>query len=287
MAKLQRKTQKVFCSSANADQIAVFGSMKTGTPVYSSDVETLQSAEYLQGWDDAILSDKAPYMEEMNGVQFGLSYQIAYLLQEGAPEYDANTEYSGTSIVKTVNGNELVFYRSLLDGNIGHALTDTTYWTPAVFPGLANVSLSNLDASGQAVLDAKADTGLTNITSAATKKFDGQWVNSNNVTLSSSKSSGSQTISLSSYLPSDGYNYEVLITAHLDDDGSSYKYGTISSSIISNFVCAEVGDYSDYCINTFILPVGTNRQITWWKSANIARDAYIRLHGYRRIGTNS
>lgn len=129
MAKLQRRTQKVFASSANADQIAVFGSMKTGTPDYSSDVEELQSAEYLLGWSDAILSDKAPFLEEMNGVQFGLSYQSAYILQEGIPEYDTGTNYSNTSIVKGVdNSNNIILYHSLKADNIGNPLSDTTSW---------------------------------------------------------------------------------------------------------------------------------------------------------------
>lgn len=133
MAKLQRKTQKVFAGNQtgqNQDQIAVFGSMKTGTPVYSSDIETLQSNEYLEGWSDAILDDKAPYLEEMNGVQYGLSYQSAYILQEGIPEYDAETEYSNTSIVKTVTNGEVVLYASLKSANLGNPLSDVTSWKP-------------------------------------------------------------------------------------------------------------------------------------------------------------
>ena len=90
---LTRQTQKVFGSNANANQLAVFGTMKTGTPVYSTNLATLQSTDYTKGWSEAILNDKAPYMEEMNAVQYGLSYQIAYMLQEGAFAYDANTTY--------------------------------------------------------------------------------------------------------------------------------------------------------------------------------------------------
>ena len=128
MAILTRQPQKVFAGAAAADQLAVFGTMKTGTPVYSSDLATLQSTAYTEGWDEAILEDKAPYLEEMNAVQYGLSYQIAYLLQEGIPAYDANTNYSATSLVKVISGNNLLLYRSLSDNNIGHALSETTYW---------------------------------------------------------------------------------------------------------------------------------------------------------------
>lgn len=125
---LTRQTQKVFASNANANQLAVFGSMKTGTPVYSTSLSTLQSTAYTEGWSEALLNDKAPYMEEMNAVQYGLSYQIAYLLQEGVGAYDANTNYSDTSIVKTIENGKLYFYRSLSDNNLGHALNNTTYW---------------------------------------------------------------------------------------------------------------------------------------------------------------
>lgn len=129
MTTLSRKTQKIFAGSADADQIAVFGSMKTGTPDYDTDVEQLQSTAYTEGWSEAILSDKAPYLEEMNGVQYGFSYQIAYVLQEGIPEYDANTNYSDTSIVKSVDSsNNIILFHSLSDNNLGNALTDTTKW---------------------------------------------------------------------------------------------------------------------------------------------------------------
>jgi hypothetical protein len=139
MAPLIRQTQKVFASNANADQLAVFGSMKTGTPIYSTALSALQSQEYTEGWSEALLNDKAPFLEEMNAVQYGLSYQIAYLLQEGVPAYDSNTEYSSTSIVKVINNNELEFYHSLSDGNIGNPLTDTTNWARVYFTNTGQI----------------------------------------------------------------------------------------------------------------------------------------------------
>lgn len=128
MAPLTRQTQKVFAGNASVDNLAVFGTMKTGTPQYSSNIETLQSTTYSQGWSEAILNDKAPYLEEMNAVQYGLSYQLAYILQEGAFEYDAGTEYSSTSLVKVINGNKLELYHSLQDNNIGNPITNPSYW---------------------------------------------------------------------------------------------------------------------------------------------------------------
>lgn len=130
MPKIQRKTQKIFCNSADNDQIAVFGSMATGTPVYSNDVEQLQSNEaYEIGWDAATLEDKAPFMEEMNGMQYGITKQLAYYFQEGIPEYDAGTTYYIGSIVKVLEDNKPVLYTSLTDENLGNnPVTDVTNW---------------------------------------------------------------------------------------------------------------------------------------------------------------
>lgn len=127
MPKIQRKTQKIFCNSADSDQIAVFGSMSTGTPVYSNDVEELQSNEaYSIGWDAATLEDKAPFMEEMNAMQYCLSYQLAYTLQQGIPEWDAETEYFENTSFCQVNG---VIYQSKTNNNIGNnPTTDSTNW---------------------------------------------------------------------------------------------------------------------------------------------------------------
>lgn len=130
MAKIERKTQKIFGENANLDQIAVFGTMKTGTPVYSRNIDALQSAAYTQGWDAGILDDKAPYKEEMNGVQYGLSSQIAYIFQEGIPEYDAGTTYYQNSIVRQTGTFKL--FGSLVNDNTGHALTETSYWVELV-----------------------------------------------------------------------------------------------------------------------------------------------------------
>lgn len=129
MARITRKNQKVFAGNANADQIAVFGSMKTGTPVYSSDLDSLQSADYSEGWADAILNDKAPYLEEMNGVQYGLSSQIAYILQQGmAIEYNAATTYYKGSVVAVINNGIVTYYKSIADDNQGYPVTNTSKW---------------------------------------------------------------------------------------------------------------------------------------------------------------
>lgn len=129
MPKIQRETQRIFAGNANSDLISAFGTMKTGVPVHSTDLDTLQNANYQQGWQDAILNDKAPYLEELNGVQYGFSKQLCYLFQEGIPEWDSETTYYKTSLVKFIDdSNKVKIYQSLQDNNTGHQLTETSYW---------------------------------------------------------------------------------------------------------------------------------------------------------------
>lgn len=129
MPKIERKTQKIFGGNAESDQLAVFGSMITGTPVYNDDIETLQSEAYTEGWQVAVAANEAPFMEEMNGVQYGFSKQLAYLFQQGIAEWDAGTTYYLNSFCQ-VGG---VIYKSMQDENINHSPADDTegtYWTP-------------------------------------------------------------------------------------------------------------------------------------------------------------
>lgn len=131
MARIPRKNQKIFCGNDNGSNLAVFGTMKTGNPQYSTNIETLQSAIYEEGWQDAILNDKAPYLEEMNGLQYGLSTQIAYLLQQGlACEWNKDTTYYKGSTVAIINNTAVNYYKSVADNNINHnpVNDDGTYW---------------------------------------------------------------------------------------------------------------------------------------------------------------
>lgn len=172
MPKIPRKTQKVFSGAANGDQIAVFGSMKTGTPVYSSDIETLQSNEYELGWSDAILNDKAPYLEEMNGVQYGLSAQIAYILQQGlALEWDSNTNYYKGSTVAVINDTTVSYYKSITNDNQGNNPTSDggTNW---VLDSISKIETYNTNLTNAInTLNSQVVKLTGNQTIAGTKTF--------------------------------------------------------------------------------------------------------------------
>ena len=134
MAKLTRVTGKVFGGSAPLDEIGQFGSALAGNPTNTQDVATIQALDaYSEGWGSAVISSRQfPPIEEVTGALKTISYQGCYLLQEGIPEYDIDTEYSNTSIVKSINDGITTLYVSLSNGNKGNALSNATYWKPYV-----------------------------------------------------------------------------------------------------------------------------------------------------------
>lgn len=126
MARITRKLQKIF--ALNSSDNGQFGSARAGTKVQTTDVEVLQAlTAYGDGWNAATISSaKLPTLEEMQGLQYGLSYQIAYLMQEGIAEYQAATAYYIDSIVKEPGTVKL--YASLTNNNVGNALSNATHW---------------------------------------------------------------------------------------------------------------------------------------------------------------
>jgi len=136
--KLPRKNQKVLGS--NSSRNGQFGSRSAGLGNFTNDIEELQAlSAWVNGWNDATVSgQKLPCLEEMQGTQYVQTYQLAYLFQEGIPEYNAATPYFIGSIVKKAGTTEL--YESIADDNTGHALTDNTNWRYCV--DLANVAIN-------------------------------------------------------------------------------------------------------------------------------------------------
>ena len=107
MSKLTRKLFNIFCENKIAtptDNIGVFGSKKAGASAWSSDPDTIQSAHYSNGWADAVVSNQAPCMDDMNAIQYLFSYMIKYMYQTGIPEWLSTEEYYQYSFVR-YNGN--------------------------------------------------------------------------------------------------------------------------------------------------------------------------------------
>tara|TARA_R110000744_G_scaffold185884_1_gene305266 strand:- start:6431 stop:7423 length:993 start_codon:yes stop_codon:yes gene_type:complete len=121
MAKLTRKLQKLFGSGAGGTGITEFGSPATGTPVYTTDLDAIQTTAYENGWADAALAGgEIPAFQDFNALQFANAYQIKYIQQEGICEFLSTQEYHTNSVVKKSGTYEL--YGSIINDNIGNAL---------------------------------------------------------------------------------------------------------------------------------------------------------------------
>lgn len=144
MAKLPRVKQEIFGSLGGSRQITAFGTAKTETPEYTTDVAQIQNANFLQGWLSALLPDKSPWEEDMNALFYAITSQLAYIFQQGFPEYEPNTEYSVGSLVKAVNNQgNVTIYKSLTDSNVGRPVTDTAHWS--VFQSDGSLALANYE----------------------------------------------------------------------------------------------------------------------------------------------
>lgn len=131
MSKLTRVTAKVFGATADgtlADpEIGQFGSAKAGTYVGTGDVATIQNlSAWSNGWIDAVTpTQQFPSLPERTGVDKVLSYQNAYVLQQGIPEWDSGTDYY-TNGFCSKNGK---IYFSKTDNNVNNdPETDTANW---------------------------------------------------------------------------------------------------------------------------------------------------------------
>lgn len=166
MSKILRQTAQIFGISSGADQIEQFGSLAAGSPNYispgaSNAVETLQAlSAWLEGWFGGVVGSELPAIEDLNAFCFVDSYQIAYMLQSGIPEWDAGTTYYTGSLVTGVGTG--IIYRSLIDNNTNNAVSVSADWAIVGSSNLVNESASTY------VMTA-ADNGktfLTNTTSA-------------------------------------------------------------------------------------------------------------------------
>ena len=134
MTDLARKTAVEFGSTAGTDEIAKFGSLAAGSPVFSTDPAVIQAlAQFTGGWFDAVIGGNSPAIEDMNALFFVAFYQIAYTLQKGVPVWDSGTTYYIGNVVSDASGD---LYYSLTNTNLNNAVTNTTNWRSLLTSGL-------------------------------------------------------------------------------------------------------------------------------------------------------
>lgn len=145
MARLTRKTSKLFCENALQSDVGQFGSLNAGTKVETKDIDTIQNlAAWQDGWQAAGLGLNCyPTRQERNGLDYVQSYMVNYLNQEGIAEYDAGTTYYTGSVVKLINGTDVQLFKSIADSNTGNALTNTSYWEELSFGGSIAVTYAD------------------------------------------------------------------------------------------------------------------------------------------------
>lgn len=138
----------------------------------------------------------------------------------------------------------------------------------------ANTDLSNLSATGKAVID-------------------GQWT-WKYLEVATNTSSGSYEHNLSSYLPNDTYSYEIFlrIGCYYNSANAGFAVGTVASPNTNKSSSGNYFVYQYVTTNTrggycnAIIPVGTSRKIYSQITAAL-QNSTIELFGYRRIGTNT
>lgn len=122
MARITRKTQKIFASTAGGSGVAEPGSTAAGTPVFTTNLTTLQSTAFLNGLADMVIAGtkRLPVYEEINALYYTFTTQLAYLFQEGIAEWDSGTTYYAYSVVRKSSTYEI--YGSLINDNLNNAL---------------------------------------------------------------------------------------------------------------------------------------------------------------------
>ena len=163
MPSIPRKTQKIFGGSLTpANNVAVYGSLAAGAPAYPStitDLAAIQSAAWLQGLTAALIGNRSPALEDLNGVFLVLSQQIAYLLQSGIPEWDGATTYWIGQVVR-FPGTALCFTSTVNNNLANDPSTDSNNWSAS---GTSNPSVASMSTSQSVTINGVGQTLAFNV----------------------------------------------------------------------------------------------------------------------------
>lgn len=128
MSRVARITQKIF-GSTGLTGTGGFGAAAAGTT--ATEVATsntlsniMSTAAWAAGWLSAVLgASKFPAIEDMNALDYTVTSQLAYLFQQGIPEWDSGTTYFNTTTASiVVKPGTAQLFQSLTDNNLNQAL---------------------------------------------------------------------------------------------------------------------------------------------------------------------
>ena len=268
--------------------------MSAITPSYDLDTDTLlggnSASDYVKPSQKAIKT----YVDNHSGGGTATDVQIngTSITSSNVANIITNSAYNSSSNkiatmsdVPTVNNATLTIQKN--------GTTVKTFTANASSNVTANITVPT-----QANDISAADTDLSNLSATGKKVIDGTWVFSYSLALDGQSLTGSTDLSLdiSSYLPNDSNDYEVLI-------GAWCQTGTAAN----NFINVRIGTYGmtenirvcqDRCqtanrtgnaASGVILPIGASHRTLYVSRAasGWVGTASVALYGYRRIGTNS
>lgn len=190
-------------------------------------------------------------------------------------KYNAESTYAINDIVSAVLSNRPVLYISLIDNNIGNALSDTTSWK------LINIDNSTIETD----LSGKTNVDLDNLSDTGKKVLDGQWVFSS-LDITNVRALGNYEYSLSTYLPDDNYNYEVMIKFGAFRDATGNGKCMIGNSQEPEICRVSTTSNGRNGNSTPIIPILTDRKIVMSIADGNFTSTVCEAIAYRRIGTN-
>lgn len=135
MSKITRAFQKIFGDTAPATgNFGKFGSLAAGLPQYTKDPAEIQSLDaFPLGWASATVGTKSPALQDRNALDYLAFRQIAYVLQQGIPEWNALTDYHIDGFCSYAGK----IYVSKTNDNVNNLPTDTNNWIEYILKNLS------------------------------------------------------------------------------------------------------------------------------------------------------
>ena len=177
MAQLSRAIQRIFGESGGVDEFAEIGSRAAGSPQTSKDLTDIQSrVQFLQGWFQTTIRQTLPdgtdadlpASEDLNSLFYLLSSQLAYIYQNGIPEWLDSADqryYADVSFVQ-VGGDVYQALQGDDGANINAQRNPTTEpdWWRLVWSTSATAFYRNLTGATTINLSAQTPPKVIEIT---------------------------------------------------------------------------------------------------------------------------